>query len=36
MSATPKGYAKQQPHGFTNRIEKVAVVGVSLTFVEKY
>jgi hypothetical protein len=32
MSAAPSGYAKQQPHGFTNRIERVAIVGVSLSF----
>jgi hypothetical protein len=28
MSATPRGYAKDQAAGFVNRIEKVAIVGV--------
>jgi hypothetical protein len=26
---SPQKYAKDQPAGFTNRIEKVAIVGVS-------
>lgn len=30
MSATTKGYAKDMPAGFANRIERVAIVGVSL------
>lgn len=30
VSATTKGYANDQPAGFANRIERVAIVGVSL------
>jgi hypothetical protein len=35
MSATPQGYAKDQPAGFINRIERVAIVGVCMEATER-
>jgi hypothetical protein len=34
MSAAPKGYAKDQPTGFSNRIERIVIVGVRFTVLD--